>query len=458
MKNIRIGAGSGFSEDWVTPAEKLAISGNLDYLVFEALAERTIHEGTIKKMEDKTQGYGCRFQERMEKCLQPAVINGVKIITNDGSANPKQAALWLKTYSEKIGLNIKIAYIEGDNVLESIVNNHTYKNILQECYEKLNNDNLITLPKSAQYLLSQNIISANAYIGCNKILEALHFGADIIITGRVADPSLFVAPILYEFNWDLKDLNRVAFATVVGHLLECAGHLTGGYFADFENKNSPNLWDIGFPIAEVEKNCTAIFTKLPNTGGTINKQTVIEQLHYEVHDLSAYITPDIIADFSNAEISELDKNKVKISNITGNEKPKNLKVLLGIKCGYIASSSIIYRGNNALQRARMAEKIVRARMKTQNINIDAMHSYYNDIPYNNQELLDSHSVYIDLRISCVFYSFNHAKYFLNEFKALYTNGPYGGGGILGDITPYTPLIPIFIDRNKIHTHVKILEN
>ncbi len=446
MKTIKIGSGSGFSEDWVEPAENLAKSGQLDYLVFEALAERTIHDYQILKKRNPNKGYGCRFEQRMQRCLLPCLQNGTKIITNDGAANPKAAALWLKEYCQEQGIAACIAVVEGDEVTEYF---HQHKQEINYPFEN-------RFPANIKQI-KQNMICANVYIGHEPILQALELGADVVITGRVADPSLFVAPILFEFDWDSNDWDHIAFATLVGHLLECSGHVTGGYYTDLAKKNANDLVHIGFPIAEVSNDATVVITKLLDSGGVVNRLTVLEQLHYEIHDLNAYITPDVIADFSTVKIVDIGCNRVRLSGARGNPKPKYLKALLSYHEGYKSSASIRYRGFQALERAKLAQEIIEEKLKKLNPNIIRCVYLFNDLPYEAILREEPKASYVEFRISAVTNTKSSANELGLDFMGLYLNGPFGGGGIERDVTENIPIVPLLLPREAINTSIDIME-
>ena len=240
MKTIRIGSGAGYAGDRIEPAIDLIERGNLDYIIFECLAERTISLAQKAKMEDQKKGYNALFEYRFDRILDALKKHSVKVITNMGAANPYHAALKCQEMAQSKGLtNLKIAYVEGDDISSRLNDYQEYVTIETK------------KPLSA---INGDVLSANGYIGCVGIVEALKNGADIVITGRVADPSLSLGPLVYEFGWSMDDYEKLGKGTWVGHLLECAGQVTGGYFADPGYKDVPELWNLGFPIIEVDEN------------------------------------------------------------------------------------------------------------------------------------------------------------------------------------------------------------
>ena len=302
MKAIRIGTGAGFSGDRIEPAVELAEKGELDYLVFECLAERTIALAQQAKMKDPAQGYDPLLVERMQAVLPACRAKGIRIITNMGAANPLAAAEKVKEVARSLGLGgIKIAAVTGDDVLE-VVRSGDY--LLEETGEPVGT-------------LGNQLVSANAYLGARPIVEALAGGADIVVTGRAADPAMFLAPQIHEFGWSMEDWTRLGRGTVVGHLLECAGQITGGYFADPGFKDVPDLARLGFPLAEVSADGTAVITKVPGSGGMVTAATCKEQLLYEVHDPARYFQPDVVADFSGVTVTEVGPDRVRVEGGDG---------------------------------------------------------------------------------------------------------------------------------------------
>ena len=319
MKTIRIGAGAGFAGDRIDPAIDLAREGHLDYLVFECLAERTIALAQLAKRQNHSPGFDPMLRMRMEAVLPFCAANSTRIITNMGAASPEAAARETISIARSLGLaGIRVAWVSGDDVLSS-----PRGTILR------------TTPR-------EHLVSANAYLGIEPILDCLRGNANVIITGRVADPSLFLAPMVHEFGWELDDWNRLGQGTAVGHLLECAGQLTGGYFADPGYKDVPDLDRLGFPIAEVTETGEALLTKLDGSGGALTVRNCKEQILYEVQDPSRYLTPDVTADFSTVRFAELGPDRVHVSGARGVERPMRLKVSTGFYAGFIAEGQISY--------------------------------------------------------------------------------------------------------------------
>jgi hypothetical protein len=435
---IRIGSGAGFSGDRLEPAVLLAEKGKLDYLVLECLAERTIALAQKRKRQNPSLGYDPLLEKRMELLLPVISKNKIRLITNMGAANPISAAEKIVDIAKRLEVSIKVAAVTGDDVLKFI-------SLDEPALET--NESISTFG---------DVISANAYLGVKSILPALETGADIIITGRVADPSLFLAPMVYHFGWSLDDVDRMAQGTVVGHLLECGGQIAGGYFADPGKKDVPNFSQLGFPYAEVNADGAAVISKVEGTGGVINLATVKEQLLYEVMNPQQYITPDVIADFTSVHLREIAPNCIEIYGGKGIRRPDNLKVSVGYEAGFIGEGEISYAGSNALGRAKLAGEVVYLRLKEDfpdlridYIGISSVHraSFQHSSPYE-----------IRLRIAGKGSTLEEAVKIGEEVEALYTNGPAGGGGARKYTTEVVGVISTLIPRDKIDTRITIKES
>jgi hypothetical protein len=416
-RRVRLGAGAGYSGDRIEPAVELAQYGALDYLIFECLAERTIAIAQQARRLDSELGYDPLLEARMRAVLPVAVKNGVRIISNMGAANPRAAALKTAQIARELGLSgLKIAAVTGDDVLD-VVRQGDFR--FEESGESVAS-------------IDTRIVSANAYLGAAPIVEALANGADIVLTGRVADPSLFVAPLIHEFGWKMDDWAMLGQATVVGHLLECAGQVTGGYFADPGFKDVPNLARLGFPIGEVSADGSVVITKVSHAGGRVTEATCKEQLIYEIHDPQRYLQPDVVADFTQIQVVEESDNRIRVSGGRGTPRTDTLKVSVAYVDGFIGEGQISYAGPGAVARARLALDIVRARLTIMGvatrelrfdlIGIDALHGETagarNAQPYE-----------VRARVVGRTDSMAQAIQIGNEVETLYTNGPAGGGGV-----------------------------
>ncbi|MBB6284979.1 hypothetical protein HNR34_003375 [Geobacillus subterraneus] len=439
MENVvRIGVGAGFSGDRLEPAAVLVEKGQLDYLVLECLAERTIALAQKQKQRNPSRGYDPLLEKRMELLLPLIVDHRVRLITNAGAANPIAAAERIVAMAREKRLKIKVAAVTGDDVMEQI------------------DKQTLALESGKSIDSYGKILSANAYLGAEALLPALQSGADVIVTGRVADPSLFLAPMIHHYGWSLDDVDRLAKGTIVGHLLECAGQITGGYFADPGKRDVPNLKSIGFPFADVMPDGTAIISKVEGTGGVVCPATVKEQLLYEVTDPTAYITPDVVVDLTTVRLREIGPDQVEITGGSGREKPSTLKVNIGYHAGFIGEGEISYAGPNALRRAQLAGEIVYERLKNR-VN-DLRIDYIGLSSAHRMALGKGSEPYeVRLRVAGKADTREQAEQIGEEVEALYTNGPAGGGGARKYVNEVIGIISVLIPRQRINVQVTIRE-
>lgn len=441
MKSIKIGSGAGYADDRLEPALDIIRDGGVNYIVFECLAERTIAIAQQRKINHPNEGYDSLLEYRMAQVLPLCVENNVKIVTNMGAANPKAAAEMVKQIAEKQGLHhLKIAAVTGDDVFSKI--------------ERYQNETLLENGKQIKELGS-SIVSANAYIGAAGIVQALEAGADIVITGRAADPSLFLGPMMYEFGWSFEDTELIGKGTIGGHLMECGAQITGGYFADPGYKEVTELWNVGFPIMEVTESGEYHITKLANAGGLVSLATVKEQLLYEIHDPAHYLTPDVIADFSNVQVEEVAKDVVQVFGGSGKPKTGLLKTSIGYKDGYIAEAEISYGGTGSVERAKLAKNIIEKRLAAQ--NIEPIETRYDFIGLNSlygDELASiTKAAEVRLRVAARTADEAMAQTIIREVESLYTNGPAGGGGIYSNIKDIVSIGSILIPEQD--TDIKV---
>src|SRR4051812_22516080 len=310
LRSIRIGSGAGYSGDRIEPAVELAEKGEIDYLVFECLGERTVALAQQARMKNPEAGYDPLLEERMRAVLPLCAAKAIKVVTNMGAANPQAAARKTAEIAKSLGLSLKIAAVIGDDVLEAC---------------KAGDLPIMEFDGTIKQL-GNRLLSANAYLGAGPMVEALTSGADVVITGRASDPALFLAPMIHAFGWAMDDWDRLGQGTVAGHLLECAGQITGGYFADPPYKEVAGLARLGFPIGEVGEDGSLVITKVDGSGGAVTARTCKEQLLYEVHDPTKYLQPDVVADFSQVKVEEIAPDRVKISGGRGTKRTDTLKV------------------------------------------------------------------------------------------------------------------------------------
>jgi Acyclic terpene utilisation family protein AtuA len=444
MRTIRIGSGAGYSGDRIEPALELAEKGDIQYLVFECLGERTVALAQQARLKNPETGYDPLLEERMRAVLPVCAAKGIKIVTNMGAANPLAAARKTASLARSMGLSLKVAAVTGDDVLAA-------------CRQS---DLPIMEFDGGISQLGNRLISANAYLGAGPMAEALNGGADVVITGRASDPALFLAPLIHAFGWPMDDWNLLGKGIVAGHLLECAGQVTGGYFADPPFKDVENLARLGFPIGEVGEDGSLVITKVEGSGGAVTAQTCKEQLLYEVHDPVRYLQPDVTADFSQVAIEEVGKDRVRISGGRGSERPATLKVSVGYVDSFIGEGQMSYAGPGALARGQLALEIVRERLKLTGvvtnelrfdlIGVDSLHggqvSAHANEPYE-----------VRVRVTGRTDNLREAIRIGNEVETLYTNGPAGGGGAFKSARDVVAVASVLLPRELVQPVVQFVE-
>lgn len=447
-KTLRIGAGAGYSGDRIPPALELAEKGQLDYLVFECLAERTIALAQLEKSRDARQGYDPLLRARMLAVLAPCMRQGIKIITNMGAANPLAAGQTVLAVARELGLKrLKVAVVLGDDVLVQV------KSLDLSLMES-------GLPLNT---LGDNVISANAYLGIEPLVQALAAGADVVITGRVADPALFLAPMVHEFGWASTDWQRLGQGIVVGHLLECAGQVTGGYFADPGFRDVPDLDRLGFPIAEVTADGTAVITKVATSGGCVTTATCTAQLLYEIENPARYLQPDVVADFSAVTLKQQGPDRVHVAGGSGRARPPTLKVTVGYRDGFIGEGQISYAGPGARARGQLALDVLQKRLAA--AGLGQCESRFDLIGVNailgpgpaSGGLPSTEPAEVRARAAVRTDTCQQADHVAHEIEALYLNGPAGGGGVVKTVREVIAATSVLVSRDLVQTSVTLLE-
>lgn len=413
-----IGCATGFSgdrTDGVAPVVNTLVEAGGQALIFETLAERTLALSQMKKNQNPEYGYEPLLVDLLRPALGPCLEHGIKIVSNFGAANPPAAARRIKALAQEMNLRSpRIAVLSGDQLTQPDQIACLRENIGSD-FDKL------------------DIVSINAYQGACEISQALLSGADVVVAGRVADPSLVVGPAMAHFDWQHDNWHRLGCATMAGHLLECGTQVTGGYFAIPGLKEVPGMDTLGFPLATLESSGELSITKASNTGGIVTEQTVKEQLLYEVHDPAAYLTPDVIADISRVTVAQIDSNRVKVTNITGHPRPASLKVNVFYHGGWLAEAEISYAGIQAEARARLAADTIQKRIGRQlKLRIDLIGSisiFGDDAGNYLRRQGTGQSRDVRLRVAGAHLQKDVAERVLREVTALYTCGPAGGGGV-----------------------------
>ncbi len=441
--SIRIGAGASYAGDRIEPAAHLAEHGSLDYLVFETLAERTIALANVEKFKNPQLGYNAMLEDRFLACLKFCSTQGVKVITNMGAANPEGALK--KTVQLIHDLNLKptkVAAVVGDDVLEYCKANLHRLKIMET-----------GLPLSS---LKGEIVSANAYLGADHMVEALEQGADIVITGRCADCSLFLAPMIYEFKWSQNDWNLLGQGQVCADMLECGANVSGGFFADPGYKDVPDLGNLGYPYIDIKPNGDCVISKVQGTGGVISPATCAEQMIYEIHDPSHYITPDVVVDFTGVELNQVGPDQVQITGGQGKERPDHLKVSIGIKEGWIGEAEITYAGLGCLARARLAEEVVRRRIEISGLQLQELRVDYIGLNslHADASLVNPQEPYeVRVRFACRSADKSNAQKLANEVETLVGKGPCASSLPRIQVREVLAIYSALVPRDDIKVHI-----
>jgi len=447
---LRIGCAAGFSGDRTDAAapvvDALVAGGGPAVLIFETLAERTLALAQLARRLDDDAGFEPLLAELLRPVLERCLRHRIRIVSNFGAANPQGAARRIAALARELGLpEPRIAVVAGDD-------------LSAEACRPLLAGALKDVSDSAE--VTRTMVCANAYIGAEPIADALLAGADIVVTGRVADPSLTVGPALAHFGWARNDWDRLARATMAGHLLECGAQVSGGYYADPGYKDIPDLAHVGYPIAEIDRDGHCTITKPPGTGGRIDEHTVKEQLLYEVHDPAAYLTPDVVADLRQARVVELAPNRVRLEGVRGHARPATLKVNVFREQGWLAEGEISYAGARAEARARLAGEVLRERLaplgKLRIDLIGAGSVLGDDDGRWLAAQAPGEARDVRLRVALIHADRAEAERLPREVTALYTCGPAGGGGVRTGLRQRLSTLSCFVPRDDVPTRFSFL--
>ena len=446
MTPLLVGAAAGFSGDRLDAAgpvvDTLVARGLPSVLIFETLAERTLALAQLERRRDPEAGYEPLLVEMLEPVLARCLEHDVRIVSNFGAANPPAAARRIARLARESGLRTpRIAVVGGDDLSADEM-----RPLLREAIG----------PRIDEI----GIVSANAYLGAEPIAAALAAGAQIVVCGRVADPSLVVGPALAHFKWAHEDWARLGPATMAGHLLECGAQVTGGYFADPGLKDVPDLASVGFPIGEIAADGSVTITKAAGTGGLVTARTVKEQLLYEVHDPAAYLTPDVTADITEAVVREEGRDVVRLTGVRGHPRSATLKVNVCHEDGWLAEGEISYAGPGAEARARLAGAIVKERLRgALDIRVDligAVSVFGDDDGRMLAAAPEGHACDVRLRLAANHGDRRTAERLTREVTALYTCGPAGGGGVRTSLRPRLDTLSCLVPREAIRARYEVL--
>lgn len=421
-----LGSGAGFSGDRTDAAipvvAELIRRGQPAALVFETLGERTLAAAHRAMREDPAAGYEPLLDELMTPVLHDCLAHDIAILGNFGAANPPGACGRIAALASQAGYpDVRIGQVQGDDIMARL------QRLDLEPWEA----------ETRALPTAEALISANVYLGAGPLVEALDLDAQVVVTGRVADPALFLAPLIRHFGWAWSDWDRLAAGVMAGHLGECGAQVSGGYFADPGHKDVPGMARLGYPIIEVADDGTLVVTKPADTGGCVTEQTVKEQLLYEVHDPTCYLTPDVVVDLSEVTVSQCGQDRVAVTGIRGHPAPERLKTTVCYDGGYQGEAEISYAGPNALARAQLAAKVLLERLNfraprelRKRLDIVGHTSVFDDddgtLRYRNGSRADG-----DYRVRLAVEHPDRVwvERATQELLALYCAGPAGGGGV-----------------------------
>jgi hypothetical protein len=451
-KVVRVAAGQGFWGDDLDAPRRQVEGGQIDYLMLDYLAEVTMSILQKQKERDPTLGYARDFVGAMESVLPAVVERGVKIIANAGGVNPPACAAAVKAVAEKHGAKgaLRIGVVSGDDLLDRldqlIAAGHALANM--ETAEPLST-------------VRDRVLSANAYIGSEPIVEALEKGANVVITGRSTDTALTMAPLRHEFGWGAQSWDQLAAGIVAGHIIECGAQCSGGNCL-YDWRSIPDLANVGYPLVEVKPDGTFVVTKHPNTGGRVSVQTVSEQLVYEMGDPHAYITPDVIADFTTIKLARDGDDRVLVSGIKGKPPTDKLKVSIAYRAGFKAVGTLVYAWPDALEKAQLADKILRERLDRLDLRFERVLTEFVGANATHGHLAGDqrHAPEVQLRFGVRGPDRAAVERFTREIAPLVLNGPPSVTGFAGGRPKVEEIVaywPALIDKSVVKTEVDLVQ-
>jgi hypothetical protein len=416
--------------------------------MYETLGERTLALAQQRQRSGSGPGYLPELEAYLKPVLPICADAKIPIIGNFGAADPVGAARLIRGLCRAAAPAAnRVAYVTGDDLLPAMSVEEIARLIAE-------GDGPVD---------PSRIVAANVYLGAREIAEALAAGAAVVVTGRVADPSLALGPMLHAFGWELDDWDRLAAGTMAGHLLECGAQVTGGYFADPGFKDVPSLADIGYPYAEVDTHGRIVITKPAGTGGTVNSLTVREQLLYEIHDPAAYLTPDVALDLTNVAVEDLGADRVQLDGARGKPRPPTLKATVCYDGGWLGEGEISYGGHNAEGRGRLAIDILRTRLRRisglqVHFDLIGVSSVFNDSRSERlTSLTPTDAADVRVRVAVKGDVQGHVRRAMHELEGLYTTGPAGGGGVRLSVMPVLASASAFVPRELVNASVAFAE-
>ncbi|MGI8497222.1 MAG: acyclic terpene utilization AtuA family protein [Gemmatimonadaceae bacterium] len=446
---VRVAAGQGFWGDWLEAPRRQVEGGPVDYLMLDYLAEVTMSILQKPKARDPSLGYARDIVGALDSVYPAVAERGVRVIANAGGVNPVACADALTALARRLGLagRISLGVITGDDLLSRL------DELLAEGHPLANMETGQPLET-----VRDRVLSANAYIGAGPIVEALERGAQVVITGRSTDTALTMAPLMHEFGWARDDWDRLSAGIIAGHIIECGAQCSGGNCL-YEWREIPDLANVGYPIVEARRDGTFVVTKHPGTGGRISTHTVTEQLVYEMGDPHTYITPDVVADFTTIRLEDAGPDRVRVFGIRGRPATDKLKVSIAYRAGHKAIGTLVYAWPDALEKAQLADRVLRERLDRLGLRFDAMLTEFVGTSATHGALAGKvDAPEVQLRIGVRGEDRAAVERFTREIAPLVLNGPPSVTGFAGgrpkveDVVAYWPAL---IDKRVVRTSVEV---
>ncbi|MDQ6736574.1 MAG: DUF1446 domain-containing protein [Gemmatimonadota bacterium] len=447
---VRVASGQGFWGDSLDAPRQQVENGPVDYLMLDYLAEVTMSILQKQKERDPAMGYARDFVGAMDSVLDAVTDRGVRVIANAGGVNPPACAVAVKGVAAKRGKSLSIGVVTGDDLLprlgELVAQGHAMAHM--ETGEPLDS-------------VRDRVLSANAYIGSKAIVEALSRGAQVVITGRSTDTALTMAPIRFEYGWSDTDYDRLAAGIIAGHIIECGAQCSGGNCL-YDWRNIPDLANVGYPIADAYADGSFVITKHPGTGGRVSVHSVSEQLVYEMGDPHAYITPDVVADFTSIHIEDAGPDRVRVFGIKGKPPTDKLKVSIAYRAGYKAVGTLVYSWPDALEKAQVADRILRERLDRLGLSFDEVLTEFVGASATHGPLAGTSGAEapeIQLRVGVRSDDRAKVERFTRELAPLVLNGPPSVTGFAGGRPKVEEIVaywPALIDKTVVETRVEMV--
>lgn len=442
---IRIANGQGFWGDWLEAPVRLVEQGPIDYLVLDYLAEVTMSILQKQRSADPLLGYARDFPPLMARLAPHLRERKIKVIANAGGVNAVECAREVR----RLAPHLRVAVVLGDDLMDRL------DDLLARGHEMRNMDTGEPLTT-----IRSRIQSASAYLGAFPLAEALSTGADVVITGRATDPALALAPMIERFGWTPDQVDLLAAGTVAGHLIECGAQSTGGN-CQVDWPSIPDLADIGYPIIEMESDGTFVITKHPGTGGRVTRDTVKEQLLYELGDPRAYLMPDCTADFTSISLSDAGPDRVRITGVRGGPRPAHIKLSISYAYGWKAVGTLVYSWPQAIAKAQAADQIVRQRVQQLGLTFEAIHTEFFGVNacFGPAAPANPDPPEVQLRIGVRGQDKKSVERFTRELIPLVLSGPPGGTGYGEGRPPVREIVaywPALLAREEIQAHVEVV--